>query len=95
MALILDVSGQSQTAAAIARGFATHDPGVRIAGVILNQVASARHERLVRDAIEALGLPVVGAVHRNPDMALPERHLGLVQAREHAALEASSSGSPT
>jgi cobyrinic acid a,c-diamide synthase len=86
--LILDVSGQSQTAAAVARGFATHDPEVRVAGVILNQVASARHERLVRDAVAAIGLPVVGAVHRNPDMALPERHLGLVQAREHAAIEA-------
>ncbi len=85
--LVLDVSGQSQTVAAIARGFATHDPGVRIAGVVLNQVASERHERLARDAVEALGIPVVGAVHRNPDMALPERHLGLVQAREHAALE--------
>jgi len=87
VALILDVSGQSQTAAAIARGFAAHDPAVRIAGVILNQVASPRHERLVRDAIAGLGLPVVGAVPRNPEMALPERHLGLVQAREHAALE--------
>lgn len=86
--LVLDVSGQSQTAAAIARGFATHDPGVRIAGVVLNQVASERHERLCRAAVEAVGLPVVGAVHRNPDMALPERHLGLVQAREHAALDA-------
>jgi cobyrinic acid a,c-diamide synthase len=86
--LVLDVSGQSQTVAAIARGFASHDPGVRIAGVVLNQVASERHERLCRAAIEALRLPVVGAVHRNPDMALPERHLGLVQAREHAALEA-------
>lgn len=86
--LVLDVSGQSQTVAAIARGFAAHDPGVRIAGVVLNQVASERHERLCRAAVEALGLPVVGAVHRNPDMALPERHLGLVQAREHAALEA-------
>jgi cobyrinic acid a,c-diamide synthase len=86
--LVLDVSGQSQTAAAIARGFASHDPGVRIAGVVLNQVASERHERLCRAAVEAIGLPVVGAVHRNPDMALPERHLGLVQAREHAALGA-------
>lgn len=86
--LVLDVSGQSQTVAAIARGFAGHDPGVRIAGVVLNQVASERHERLCRAAVEATGLPVVGAVRRNPDMALPERHLGLVQAREHAALEA-------
>ena len=56
--------------------------------MVLNQVASERHERLVREAIAALGLPVVGALHRDPDMALPERHLGLVQAREHAALEA-------
>jgi cobyrinic acid a,c-diamide synthase len=86
--LVLDVSGQSQTVAAIARGFASHDPGVRIAGVVLNRVASERHERLARAAVDAIGLPVVGAVHRNPDMALPERHLGLVQAREHAALEA-------
>ena len=86
--LVLDVSGQSQTAAAIARGFATHDPGVRIAGVALNQVASPRHEALCREAIAAIGLPVVGSVPRDPTMGLPERHLGLVQAREHAGLEA-------
>ena len=86
--LVLDVAGQSQTAAAIARGFATHDPGVQIAGVVLNQVASPRHEALCRAAVEAIGLPVVGAVRRDPGMGLPERHLGLVQAREHAALEA-------
>ena len=86
--LVLDVAGQSQTAAAIARGFATHDPGVQIAGVVLNQVASPRHEALCRAAVEAIGLPVVGAVRRDPGKGLPERHLGLVQAREHAALEA-------
>lgn len=86
--LVLDVSGQSQTAAAIARGFSTHDPEVEIAAVVLNQVASPRHEKLARDAIEAIGIPVVGAIHRNPDMALPERHLGLVQASEHAAIDA-------
>jgi cobyrinic acid a,c-diamide synthase len=85
--LVLDISGQSTTAAAIAKGFAVYDPGVRIGGVVLNQVASERHEHQVRIAIEALGIPVVGAVYRNPDMALPERHLGLVQASEHAALE--------
>lgn len=86
--LVLDISGQSQTAAAIARGFMSHDPAVRIGGVVLNQVASERHERMARGAIEAIGLPVVGAVYRNADMALPERHLGLVQASEHAALDA-------
>ena len=86
--LVLDVSGQSTTAAAIARGFAVYDEAVGIGGVVLNQVASERHRRLAADAIEAAGLPVVGAVFRNPDMALPERHLGLVQAGEHDALEA-------
>jgi len=85
--LVLDVSGQSTTAAAVAKGFSVYDPNVAIGGVVLNQVASERHEHQVRIAIEALGIPVVGAVYRNPDMALPERHLGLVQASEHAALE--------
>ncbi|MGO4834222.1 cobyrinate a,c-diamide synthase, partial [Rhizobiaceae sp. 2RAB30] len=85
--LVLDVSGQSQTAAAVAKGFATYDPGVRIAGVVLNRVGSERHRRLAADAIEAIGLPVVGAIMRDPKMAMPERHLGLVQASEYAALE--------
>ena len=86
--LVLDISGQSQTAAAIAHGFSTFDPDVRIAGVVLNQVASERHELQSRSAIEERGIPVFGAIRRNADMAMPERHLGLVQAREHGALEA-------
>ena len=71
----------------VAKGFASYDPAVRIAGVVLNRTGSDRHIRLCREAIEAIGLPVVGAVPRNPDMALPERHLGLVQASEHGAIE--------
>jgi len=86
--LVLDVSGQSQTAAAVAKGFATYDPGVRIAGVVLNKVGSERHARLAGDAIGALGLPVLGAVPRDERITLPERHLGLVQAEEHAGLDA-------
>jgi cobyrinic acid a,c-diamide synthase len=86
--LVLDVSGQSQTAAAIAHGFTSFDPAVRVGGVVLNQVASERHETQARTAIEERSIPVVGAIRRNPDMAMPERHLGLVQAREHQALEA-------
>ncbi|HMR33143.1 MAG TPA: cobyrinate a,c-diamide synthase [Geminicoccaceae bacterium] len=85
--LVLDVSGQSQTAAAIAHGFAGFDPSVRIAGVVLNRVGSDRHRRLVADAIEALGIPVVGALARDATPTLPERHLGLVQAEEHAGLD--------
>ena len=63
-----------------------HDPAVRIAGVILNRVASDQHRALVADAIAALGIPVLGAVPRDAALALPERHLGLVQAGEHADL---------
>jgi cobyrinic acid a,c-diamide synthase len=85
--LVLDVSGQSQTAAAIAKGFASYDPAVRIAGVVLNRLGSERHRRLAGDAIEALGLPVVGAVMRDPALTLPERHLGLVQAGDHEDIE--------
>jgi cobyrinic acid a,c-diamide synthase len=85
--LVLDVSGQSQTAAPIAKGFATFDPGVTIAGVVLNRCGSERHVRLALDAVEAVGLPVVGAVMRSEKVVLPERHLGLVQAEEHEALD--------
>jgi cobyrinic acid a,c-diamide synthase len=86
--LVLDVSGQSQTAAAVVRGLATHDPGVHIAGVMLNRVGSERHRALVADAIEAAGVPVLGAVPRDAACSLPERHLGLVQAQEHGDLAA-------
>ncbi|MBO6716952.1 MAG: cobyrinate a,c-diamide synthase [Rhizobiaceae bacterium] len=84
--LVLDVSGQSQTAAAVAHGFASFDPDVRIAGVVLNRVGSERHTRLAGDAIAERGLRVVGAVPRDETMTLPERHLGLVQAEEHAGI---------
>jgi cobyrinic acid a,c-diamide synthase len=86
--LVLDVARQAQSAAALVRGFATHDPDVRIAGVILNRVASERHRALVADAITALDIPVLGALPRDTALALPERHLGLVQAAEHANLAA-------
>ena len=86
--LVLDASGQAQSAAAIVKGCATYDPRIAIAGVVLNRVGSARHRRLAGEAIEALGIPVVGSLQRLEDMALPERHLGLVQASETEALEA-------
>jgi cobyrinic acid a,c-diamide synthase len=86
--LVLDVTAQSQSAAAMVRGFASHDADVRVAGVILNRVGSDRHRRLITDAIEKLGMPVVGSIPRNETFGLPERHLGLVQAGEHGDLAA-------
>jgi len=87
--LILDISGQSQTAAAIAKGCDGFDPSVRIGGVVLNRVASERHRKLASDAIEATGLQVVGALPRSETLGLPERHLGLVQAEEMPELDRS------
>ncbi len=86
--LVLDVSGQSQTAAAVACGFMHYDPAVKIAACILNRAGSERHKKLSGDAIEAIGLPVVGTVLRDPTLILPERHLGLVQASEHPEMDA-------
>lgn len=80
--LIIDVSGQSQSAAAIALGFRMMRPDVQVAGVILNRVASPRHEAMIRSAMEQIALPVLGAVPRSAALALPERHLGLVQVGE-------------
>jgi cobyrinic acid a,c-diamide synthase len=85
--LVIDVSGQAQSAAATALGFARLDSSVPFAGVILNRVASPRHERLVRAGMAAAGIRVLGALPRCADLALPERHLGLVQAVEHPDLD--------
>ena len=87
LVLVLDVSGQAQTAAAIAQGFGTFDPRIKLAGVILNKVGSERHRRLAADAIVSRDISVFGAIPRNDAIALPERHLGLVQASETGDLD--------
>jgi cobyrinic acid a,c-diamide synthase len=84
--LVLDVSGQAQSAAATALGFATLRKDVTLAGVVLNRVASPRHETLARAGMEAAGIRVLGALPRRESVALPERHLGLVQAEEQPRL---------
>lgn len=86
--LVLDVSAQAQSAAATALGFARFAPDVPIAGVILNNVASAHHAALVRAGMERAGIAVFGALPRRADVVLPERHLGLVQAEEQPELAA-------
>jgi cobyrinic acid a,c-diamide synthase len=86
--LVLDASGQAQTAAAVAQGLARFRPAARVAGVVLNRVASPRHEALLRAGMVEAGLPVFGALPRNATVTVPERHLGLVQAAELPRLEA-------
>ncbi|MCB1387308.1 MAG: cobyrinate a,c-diamide synthase, partial [Nitratireductor sp.] len=86
--LAVDAAKQSHSIAALAEGFARHRDDVRVAGIVLNKVGSARHEHLLRAALEPLGLPVIGAVPRDERLVLAERHLGLVQAQENDRLEA-------
>lgn len=84
--LVLDVSGAAQSVAATALGFKTMRPDVNFAGVVLNRVASPRHETLVRVGMDAVGIEVLGSLPRQKEMELPERHLGLVQAGEQENL---------
>ncbi|MDH6113450.1 cobyrinic acid a,c-diamide synthase [Kitasatospora sp. MAP12-15] len=84
--LVVDGSSQSRSVAALVHGFASWDPEVRLAGVILNRVASDRHEQLLREALEeGSGVPVLGSVRRHAAVATPSRHLGLVPVVERSA----------
>ncbi len=86
--LVIDASHMAHSVAALVAGFAEHDPEVRVAGLILNKVGSPRHEKMLRVALAPLGLPILGALHRQTGLDHPSRHLGLVQAGEHPDLEA-------
>ncbi|MCC3654826.1 cobyrinate a,c-diamide synthase [Streptomyces sp. S07_1.15] len=83
--LVVDASSQSRSVAALVHGFASWDPEVRLAGVILNKLGSERHEELLREALDESGVPVLGALRRSPDAGTPSRHLGLVPAAERRA----------
>jgi cobyrinic acid a,c-diamide synthase len=86
--LVIDVSGQTETAAAVALGCARYREDVTVAGVILNRVASERHRALIAPAFDRIGIKVLGALARDDSFVLPERHLGLVQAQETEDIEA-------
>lgn len=76
--LSLDCTKMTRTAAALVAGVRHFEPGLRLAGVVLNQVASARHEGILREAITAYtDVPVLGAIPRLRENPLPERHMGL------------------
>jgi len=85
--LVVDARAMSHSVAALVRGFRDHDPEVAVCGVILNRVGSPRHEAMLRRALETIGMPVFGAIPRHDQIALPSRHLGLVQASEYQDLD--------
>ncbi|MFF7792739.1 cobyrinate a,c-diamide synthase [Streptomyces sp. NPDC007991] len=80
--LVVDASSQSRSVAALVHGFVSWDPEVRVGGVILNKVASDRHEVMLREALEQTGVPVLGVLRRAPQVDTPSRHLGLVPVAE-------------
>jgi len=86
--LVVDAARMAQSVGALVSGFARHDPLVRVVGVVLNRVGSERHRLMLERAVEAVGLPVLGALPRAEALAHPSRHLGLVQAEERPDLEA-------
>ena len=82
--LVVDATAQARSVAALVHGFVSFDPAVRIGGVVLNRVGSDRHEQILREALAAIGVRVLGAIRREDRVATPARHLGLVPVAERA-----------
>ena len=85
--LVIDVAHMAQSVAALAEGFMHFRPGLAFAGVILNRVASDRHEAMLRDALAVRDIPCLGALRANDALSVPDRHLGLVQPEEIAGID--------
>ncbi len=84
--LVVDAARAGRSVAALAAGFAGFDQRTPVDGVILNRVASDRHERLLREALASSGRPVYGAIRRTEGIVTPSRHLGLIPAAEREAV---------
>ncbi|GAX39323.1 cobyrinic acid a,c-diamide synthase [Tolypothrix sp. NIES-4075] len=86
--LVIDCSRLSGSVAAIAYGYCSFDPRIKIAGVVLNRVGSDRHLSLLKDSLEPLQLPIIGVLRREDDITIPDRHLGLIPTAELPQLNA-------
>jgi len=86
--LVADVKGQAASAAALVRGFHGHRPDVGLAGVVFNRVGGSGHVAVLEESTRELGVAVLGHIPKRPELALADRHLGLVQAAENADLDA-------
>jgi cobyrinic acid a,c-diamide synthase len=85
--LVVDCARMSHSVGALVRGYAAYDLGVEIVGLILNRVGSPRHESMLRAGLDGVGIPIMGVIPQDKQLALPERHLGLVQAGEIDGIE--------
>jgi cobyrinic acid a,c-diamide synthase len=86
--LVVDAARQGQSVAPLVAGFAGWRPDVTVAGLILNRIGSPRHERMLREALAPLGLPIIGALPHNETLSVPSRHLGLTLPGEVEGIEA-------
>jgi cobyrinic acid a,c-diamide synthase len=82
MVLVVDARAMSRSVAAMVHGYATFDPNLRLAGIVLNRVGSRAHETMLREALKPLGIPVLGVLRRDGNIQTPDRHLGLVPVAE-------------
>jgi cobyrinic acid a,c-diamide synthase len=82
--LVIDAHSMARSAAAIALGFKNFDPQLNLAGVILNNVAGAAHAQWLTEAVQSVGMQVLGCVPHDEDLSVPERHLGLYTAGERS-----------
>jgi cobyrinic acid a,c-diamide synthase len=82
MVLVVDARAMSRSVAAMVHGYATFDPNLHLAGIVLNRVGSRAHETMLREALKPLGIPVLGVLRRDGNIRTPDRHLGLVPAAE-------------
>jgi cobyrinic acid a,c-diamide synthase len=80
--LVVDARAMARSVAATVHGYTTFDPGLKVSGVVLNRVGSSVHERMLRDALKPLNIPVLGVLHRDDAIQTPDRHLGLVPVAE-------------
>ena len=80
--LVMNCRSMGQSAAAVALGYRNYAPNIKLAGVILNQLGSDNHEAIIREAMAEIGMPVLGALHRDDSLQTPERHLGLTPVTE-------------
>jgi cobyrinic acid a,c-diamide synthase len=88
--LVVDAARAGRSVAALTAGFAAFDPRTPVPGVILNRVASDRHERLLREALVSSGIAVYGAIRRTDGILTPSRHLGLIPAAERELVAAAA-----